>query len=169
MSDEQHYLVVLSDAASLAWVLSQQRMAFPLARRRMVEQIEVGDWLYLYTARDCFGNPGRDRSRIMAVARTVGPVVELDEPITVARRQFHFRCDLELRKVAPPRQGVEVAPLIDKLETFSNKRHWSARLRQPPVRLEGDDPKIISERLRMIVEPLERHLAVYKSLGSPHT
>jgi hypothetical protein len=57
------YLLVIGDAAALAWVLAEQRMAFPASRRSQAMALEVGDELLIYTTRGCFHNPvGRQKS-----------------------------------------------------------------------------------------------------------
>lgn len=57
------YLVVIGDREALGWVLTEQRMAFPDARRPEVRTLAQRDQLLLYTTMGCFKNPGRDRGR----------------------------------------------------------------------------------------------------------
>jgi hypothetical protein len=72
------YPLILGHRARLAWVLGHSRMASPDgftdARARKGERPDVGDRLFLYTSRGCFGNPTRDRGRVIGEAGVAGPL-----------------------------------------------------------------------------------------------
>ena len=65
------YLLVIGDAVALAWVLAEQRMAFPALRKSEAAALEVGDELLIHTTRGCFNNPTRDRSRVIGLALAI--------------------------------------------------------------------------------------------------
>ncbi|OXM57589.1 hypothetical protein CFP71_07155 [Amycolatopsis thailandensis] len=155
------YLVVISDAAALAWVLGERRMAFPEARRRQVDALSKGDEVFIYTARGCFNNPTRDRGRIIGYAKATTSALDLDEPVTIGHRTFTLGCGLRVLGVAPLRTGVELAPLVHRLDAFPDPASWSARLRQPPLSLSEADVASIREQLDLLIEPLSNHLADY--------
>jgi hypothetical protein len=75
------YLLVIGEAAALAWVLAEQRMAFPAFRRSEVMKLAIGDELFIYTTRECFHNPTRDVSRVIGLANVTSEVRDLDEPV----------------------------------------------------------------------------------------
>ena len=80
----RHYLLVIGDRAALAWVLAEQRMAFPALRRSQAMALEIGDELLVYTTRGCFRNPGRDRGRVMGLAKVTTHVVTWPSPLSSA-------------------------------------------------------------------------------------
>lgn len=144
------HLLVIGDCDALAWVLGEQRMAFPAYRRREVSALQPGDALLLYTTRGCFHNPTRDRGRIIGLAGALDTPTSLSEPVEVAGREFTLGCAIELGTLAPLGRGVELAPLVPELETFTNKHGWATRLRRPLVRVTTSDAK----RLRSLLRPL---------------
>ncbi|GAB1512486.1 hypothetical protein JCM33774_45280 [Actinophytocola sp. KF-1] len=161
----KYFLAVISDAHSLAWVLDNKRMAFPEKRRRQLEGIREGDGLFIYTARGCFGNPDRDRSRVIGMA-TIENAPTLSDPITLGFRSFSYTCRLSIDRVAPLRTGVGFSELVEQLESFPDKIHWSARLRTPPVELTARDSQVILDLLGPIMEPISAHLSSYIAAGA---
>ena len=80
-----YWLCTIGDRDALWWVLSEQRMAFPMKRRRRtLDELEAGDALYLYTTRGAFGNPTRDRGRVIGRATADQAVRPLDAPFSSA-------------------------------------------------------------------------------------
>src|SRR5262245_47745569 len=128
------YLLVIGDAAPLAWVLAEQRMAFPARRRSEVAALEIGDELLIYTTRGCFHSPSRDRGRVMGLAVVRSDVQKLTEPIVFGERSYTSVCTLDIQGVAPLRDGLELRPLVPQLHAFPDARTWSVRLRRPLVR-----------------------------------
>lgn len=98
MSQETHtepaatYLLILSEREAVAWVLEKERMAFPARRRAEVDR------LILLTTRGCWHNPTRDRTRLIGTAEVTSPVRALDEPVTIAGRDFTRGCDLKVER-----------------------------------------------------------------------
>ena len=158
MSQETHtepaatYLLILSEREAVAWVLEKERMAFPARRRAEVDR------LILLTTRGCWHNPTRDRTRLIGTAEVTSPVRALDEPVTIAGRDFTRGCDLKVGRVTPYRTGVEVAPLVPELEVFPDTRPgaWAVRIRRPLVQLGRADTDLLTRRLDTVVgDPAE--------------
>ena len=106
------HLLVIGDSVALAWVLGEQRMAFPPLRRAQATALEIGDELLIYTTRGCFGNPTRDLGRVMALATVKTNVKDLAEPVVFGERRFTSGCGLKIQGLAPLRTGVELQPLV---------------------------------------------------------
>jgi hypothetical protein len=104
--------MVIGERDGLAWVLRNQRMAFPKARLRDAEALKAGDRLLMYTTRGCFGNPTRDRGRVMGEASVKSLATLFKPPIKIAGRSFGSSIQLDIRSLAPARSGVELAPLV---------------------------------------------------------
>jgi hypothetical protein len=151
--DVESYLLILGERKAVAWVLSTRRMAFPKTPRAEVAQLKPGDELFIYTTRGAFGNPTRDRGRIIARASAASPVTELDEPVEIAGRTFPRGCSLHVESLTPFRTGVELRPLVEHLDAFPNPQAWSIYLRRPLLHL----PKQDADILRNALTPLARN------------
>jgi hypothetical protein len=157
----RYYLLVIGEAVALAWVLAEQRMAFPALRRSQAMALETGDELLIYTTRGCFHNPGRDAGRVMGLARVTTHVRDLAEPVVFGERRYTSGCTLAIQSVAALRQGVELSPLVTKLHVFPDARTWSSRLRRPLVPLDEHDAFLLKGHLMELLEPLDSHLDSY--------
>jgi len=62
------YLLVIGEDTALAWVLAEQRMAFPALRRAQAARLEIGDELLVYTTRGKIGIQVRGRWPMRATA-----------------------------------------------------------------------------------------------------
>ncbi|NNU27317.1 hypothetical protein [Isoptericola sediminis] len=148
------YLLVVGDRVALGWILTEHRTAFPSRGRSEVAALEPGDELFVYTTRGCFKNPTRDRGRIVGTARVAGPVERLEEPVTFGDRTFPFGCPLDVGPLAPFGDGIELAPLVDRLAAFDGAGSaWSIRLRRPLVRLSDDDAVQLRSKIARRVGP----------------
>jgi len=114
------YLVVLGEREAIAWVLREQRMAFPATRRAEVTRLAPGDRLFLYATRGAWHNPTRDRGRIIGTATVDCPVRALEAPLEIAGMTFHSGCRLRIEGVIPYPGGVELQPLVSRLALFRN-------------------------------------------------
>jgi len=161
----QNYLLVIGDAAALAWVLSEERMAFSSLRRSQAMSLEIGDELLIYTTRGCFHNPGRDASRVMGLASVTTQVRDLAEPVVFGERRFTSGCALAIKGVAALRQGVELRSLVTELHVFPDLKTWSAQLRRPLVPLDEHDASVLKRHLTVLLEPLEDHLSSYLQIA----
>lgn len=144
------YLLVIGEREALAWILRESRMAFPATTRREVDRLEVGDTLFLLTTRGCFHNPGRDRTRVIGRATVTSEVAPLDTVPHIAGRDFPRGCDMEIHTLTPYLEGVELAPLVPRLEAFAGSAAWGMRLRRPLVSLGTSDDVEIDKELRCV-------------------
>jgi hypothetical protein len=159
------YLLVIGAAAPLAWVLTEQRMAFPALRRSQASAHDVGDELLVYTTRGCFGNPTRDQGRMMALATVKSTVTDLPEPVVFGDRRFTSGCALDIRGMTPLRTGVELRPLVPDLHAFPDAESWSVRLRRPLVPLDEHDATLLKSHLAPLLEPPGRHMSAYQQIA----
>jgi hypothetical protein len=137
-------------------------MAFSPNRVRAARRLRVGDQLLFYSTRGAFNNPRFDRGRVFGVANVAGDVEDFPERIRIARRWFTAGCDLKLVGLTPMRTGLELAPLISRLEVFpSAGTKWAAKLRQPLVELPETDAALISQELQPLLRTPERVLGQY--------
>ena len=163
------YLLVIGDAAPLAWVLTEQRMAFPALRRSQAAALEISDELFIYATRGCFHNPTRDRGRVMGLALVSSVVRDLAEPVVFDERRYTSGCTLDIQGIAPLRDGVELRPLIPQLHAFPDARTWNTRLRRPLVRLDEHDAALLKRQLNLLLEPLNNQLDAYIKAARGHT
>lgn len=156
------YLLILGDREAIAWVLREQRMAFPATPRAEVAALAAGDRLYLYSTRGAWHNPTRDRGRVIGTAQVESPVRALDEPLEIAGRTFHSECALSVRSLAPYPHGVELQPLVEKLAAFPKPDAWSIYLRRALLRLPPADARLLDRELRPLATSWAAALATYQ-------
>lgn len=162
VSDETSaYLMVIGDRDALSWVLSTQQTAFPVTRRDQVSHLEAGHELLVYTTRGCFGNPTRDKGRIIARAAVTGPTVHDEEPVRFGEREFPLRCPLRITDLAPFGEGVVLADHVETLHAFPNPKTWSVLLRRPPVPLDAHDHRYLTAQLDPVTKPITETLKGY--------
>lgn len=161
------YLLVLGEREAIAWVLREQRMAFPSTPRPEVTRLAPGDELLIYTTRGAFHNPARDRGRIAGRTVVTTPVTALDTPVEIAGRTFPRGCDLRIDSLAPWNQGPELAPLVPHLDAFPKPESWSAYLRRPLVPLTPADARLLNTHLTRAAAPYPTHLADYLTRSHP--
>jgi len=157
----ESYLLILGEQRAIAWVLGEQRMAFPRTARAEETRLAVGDELFVYATRGAFGNPTRDRGRVIGRATVASTVVELDEPVEIAGRRFPRGCDITVESLTPFRTGVELKPLVERLKAFPNPRAWSIYLRRALLHLPASDADLLRELLRPLAGPRRDHLQPY--------
>ncbi len=121
----RYYLLILGEREAISWVLREQRMAFPSTPRAEVAALEVDDRLLLYATRGAWGNPTRDRGRIMGTA-------------TVC-----------IDGLVPYPGGVELQPLVADLAAFPKPESWSIYLRRALLGLPAPDAKLLLRRLSL--------------------
>jgi hypothetical protein len=163
----RHYLLVIGDRAALAWVLAEQRMAFPALRRSRAMALEIGDELLVYTTRGCFHNPGRDQGRVMGLAKVTTHVRDLAEPVVFSERRYTLGCALDIQGVAALHEGIELRPLITELHVFPDARTWSAQLRRSLVPLDEHDASLLKRHLNILLAPPDSHLTAYLQAVNP--
>jgi len=160
------YLLVIADREALAWILTEQRMAFPPARVKVAYQLERGDELLLYTTRGCFRNPTRDRGRLIGAGMVTSLVTRLRSPLSLAGRTFDTSCSISVERLAPLYGGVELAPLASSLHVFGEASSWGMRLRRPLVPLDSHDRDYLFARILQVAGPPDAVLHQYAKLAS---
>jgi hypothetical protein len=156
------YLLILGDRDGLLWVLQNRRMAFTESRAAEVADLRAGDRLFLYTSRGCYHNPTRDRGRVIGEAEAKEAPTRLAKPISIGGRVFSYACDIELRSLAPFREGVVLADLVRRLEVFPDQRSWSARMRRPLLALSARDARLIAKEVAPIARPVGEAIDGYR-------
>lgn len=141
------FILVLGERNALAWVVREQRMAFAPHRFAAGQRLQAGDHLFLYATRGAFHNPTRDRGRIFGEAEVSIPATVLQTPLELGGRVFTSSCNLQIRSLAPMRQGVELAPLVPQLSVFPDLRSWPVRLRRPLVPISSRDAAVLRAAL----------------------
>ncbi|MFC5747974.1 hypothetical protein [Actinomadura rugatobispora] len=159
----ESYLLILGDREAIAWVLGEQRMAFPRTARAEIERLTVGDELLIYATRGAFGNPTRDRGRVIGRAVVRSEVAALEQPVKFGEREFPRGCDLEVEALAPWGSGVELRPLVERLEAFPDTKSWSVRLRRPLLHLPQGDAELIGDALGPLAGALADNLGGYRA------
>ena len=155
------YILPIADREPLAWILAEQRTAFPPWRAREAGALEPGDRLLLYTTRGCFHNPTRDRGRIIGLATVTDRSSPLRRPVRFGEREYPVGVLFRIERLAPRRQGVEIAPLVSRLASFPNPRAWSGRMRRALVPLAPEDAKFLVHELEQVAPPYPEALVGY--------
>jgi hypothetical protein len=143
-------ILVIGDRKALAWILTEERTAFPANRARAAGRLTEGDRLLIYTTRGCFKNPTRDRGRVIGEATVLSPVLPLEEPVTFGDRAFPVGCDLRIDSLAPLNLGVDLSTLVELMTVFSVKASWAVYLRRPVLQLNDADAKIVRGKLKKV-------------------
>ncbi|MGN9911106.1 hypothetical protein ACTMTJ_26475 [Phytohabitans sp. LJ34] len=160
------YLLILGDRDAIAWVLREQRMAFPATPRAEVAALAVDDRLLLYATRGAWGNPTRDRGRVIGSATVRSTVRALDEPLEIAGRSFHSGCDLRIDGLVPYPGGVALQPLVGRLAAFPKPEAWSVYLRRALLQLPQPDVDLINEQLAPLLQRRREALATYPRVAA---
>ncbi|GHJ54475.1 hypothetical protein Nm8I071_37820 [Nonomuraea sp. TT08I-71] len=118
-------------------------MAFPANPRAEVAALSEGDRLFLYATRSAWLNPTRDRGRIIGIARAASAVRRFDEAVEIAERSFVSGCDLEIDGLMPYPGGLELQPLVARLDAFPKPEAWSIYLCRALLRLSDADADLL--------------------------
>lgn len=79
----------------------------------------------------------------------VSPVVQLERPVRFGGREFHIGCDIRVASLAPFGQGIELSPVVGRLQTFEGAgKGWAMRLRRPLVQITDADAAFIRAELQ---------------------
>ncbi|WP_182885197.1 hypothetical protein [Microbispora sp. H10885] len=167
MRENASYLLILGDRQAIAWVLHEQRMAFPPTSRSEIAQVRPGDELLIYTTRGAYRNPTRDRGRIIGHAVVTSDVRRLDKPVHIGGRDYPTGCELNIDRLAPWGRGVELQPLVARLDAFPNPAAWSIKLRRALLRLPEKDAVLILDLLAPLAGTPEANLPGYLAHDRP--
>jgi len=161
VSNVNSYLLVLGEREAIGWVLHEQRMAFPATRRPELDRLAIGDQLFVYATRGAWRNPSRDRGRIIAIAAVASLVHRFDLPIEVAGREFHSGCRIRIDRIVPYPGGVELQPLVGRMNAFPKPESWSVYLRRTLLPLPGEDAAVVSGAVEPLLRPRRDALRTY--------
>lgn len=148
---------MIGDREPLAWILTDERMAFSRSRSQLAE----GDRLFLYATRSCFRNPTRGRGRVIGEARVVGSVRLLRRPAVFADNVFPFGCGLQITGLAARDAGPELRTLVGRLHRLPDPQTWLAQLRKVLVLLDAHDATIVHSELAPLMKALPINRAGY--------
>jgi hypothetical protein len=151
------FLLMIADREPLAWILTDERMAFS----RSPSQLAEGDRLFLYATRSCFHRPSRDRGRVIGEAKVAGSVKLLPEPVVFGDKAYPFGCDLQITGLAARDKGPELRGMVSKLHVFPDPQTWSVRLRRVLVPLDAHDAAIVHSELAPLMKALLINRAGY--------
>jgi hypothetical protein len=151
------FLLVIGDRKPLAWILTDERMAFS----RSSSQLAEGDRLFLYVTRGCFHNPTRDRGRVIGEAKVAGPVRLLPVPVVFGDKEFPFGCELQITGLAARDAGPQLRDMVNRLHRFPDPQTWSAQLRRVLVPLDTHDATIVHSELAPLMKALPINRAGY--------
>lgn len=149
----RHWLIVLAEAEGLRWVAENRRMAFSESLGRRARRMRPGDRLVLYVSRGAFHNPTRDRSKLAGLDTVASPVARLRRPLDLAGRRFVWACDLTFEALLPPRQGVPVEPLLDRLSFVKRREAWGQYFRAGLLELSDTDFRLMATEITLHAPP----------------
>ncbi|MFE3761244.1 hypothetical protein ACFXPI_05700 [Streptomyces sp. NPDC059104] len=156
------HLIIIGGHEPLAWVLDNQRMAFSAGSRSQGAAAPAkGDEILLYTTRDCFRRPTRNRGRIMGLATVTSETAPLADKVVFGGRRFTTGCTLRVHGLAPRGEGVVLADLVTQLEVFPDPRHWSLRMRRASLQLPDTDADFLRRELQPTLRPYRSVLGEY--------
>lgn len=162
MAHKNPHLAIIGDRAALAWVLREQRIAFPEPRyRNAFPHLDENDQLYLYTTRNCYKNPGRDRGLVISRARVVSEMTRTEEPRVVGDRELPLEASLDVEALAPARDGIDLAATVPQLTSFPKPDAWAIYLRRSLFRLTEHDATLFDQQLKNHVGQREHNLEGY--------
>lgn len=146
VAEDRAWIVVLSEAEGLRWVVKYSRMAFSAGSAARAARVRSGNRIILYVGRGAFHNPTRDEAQLGALGVVTSPVRPFRKPIEIAGRQFVCGCDPELQIVLE-RAGILVRPLMDELSFVRRKGAWGQYFRSGLV-VPARDFEVMSKALR---------------------
>lgn len=170
---QKDYLLILGDREGLAWVVANERMAFPRHRAREVSRLAPGDRLWLYTSRGCFHSPNHDRGRIMGRALVSTPVRALETELVLGEKSYSLGCDIEIHALAPFRTGLEIGDIVERLGLLAPQARraakpfyaWSWILRRPLVAITPEAGRYLEAELTPRLVPVSSVRSEYVNAG----
>jgi hypothetical protein len=85
----------------------------------------------------------------------------LDRPIRFGKHEYSVEINLHIASLASRRSGVELAPLLARLESFPNRGAWSAYLRRALVPLTPRDAAVIEKALARVARSYDDSAPTY--------
>lgn len=161
------HLAVFSDYRALAWVLSNNCMAFGRRTTGSTALLEPDSTLLLHATTRCFrGSEGPVVTGIIGKATVTSPVKQMSEPVEIGSLSLHWSCGIRLDQLVPPRAAVPLGPLAESLDAFRGMRGWRFKLMSAPVALDAHDYDILDCRLREVAQKPSAVKDQYTSLAT---
>lgn len=157
------FLLIIGEREPLAWILTEELMAFPPHRSKDAGQVSKGDRLFLYTTRGCFHSPGRDRGRIIGEATVTTKVSTLKKAVEFGEHSYSLGCSLDITGLAPRGEGPEMIEIVPELHLFPNSdpKSWGVRLRRVLAPLDKHDAGVLHKKLSKVMRPLSESRVGY--------
>lgn len=76
-------------------------------------------------------------------------------------RDFPVGLGLRIERLAPQREGLELAPLVRRLRTFPDPNSWSARMRRALVLLDDRDVPLLEREVSKVTGAYSRAVESY--------
>jgi hypothetical protein len=153
------YLLILSQARGLSFVLTEQRMAFPEGSRR--PDLKTGDVFFLYITRSALHSTHPARSRIVGRAVVKSSLRTLDKVFAISGRRFAYDCDLRITGLAPLGEGLPLKDFVPQMEVFPLEHAWSAKLRRSILLLPEHDTQLIEHELAPLLKSPKATMGAY--------
>ena len=166
MNEPQSHLLILGNPVGLAWVLTNQKMAFSERRVKQAQHLVVGDRVFVYASSRAFRNPKVKRGSVIADA-VIRTAISQVKPINIRGLSYPYVVEMALQRLAPPGTGVELSQHIDRLDLFPDRRTWTSRIRRTIAPLSESDASFLAGKLGAVAKR-DRHEALrgYEALAS---
>jgi hypothetical protein len=86
----------------------------------------------------------------------------LKRPLTFGGREYPIEIGLRIPLLAARGAGVELAPLVNLLESFPNGKGWHTHLRRALVPLTHRDANVIATLLDRIAQAYDESASSYR-------
>lgn len=159
------YMAVVGDRKPLAWVLEQEKIAFPEQRyRHTFPHLKADDVVYLYATRGAFRNPSRDRGRVIARTVLTAELSRLENPVRFDR-PMPYQAPIIVEALAPLGQGLDLSSVIDIMTTFPIPERWAVYLRRSVLPITDGDARLFDQALKPYEGKLHDHLGEYQRMA----
>lgn len=82
----------------------------------------------------------------------------------IAGREFLSACKLAIDQLVPYPKGLELKPLVGKMDAFPNPNAWAVYLRRPLVPLSDADVALLARGLDRLLTPRNTAVGTYPGL-----
>lgn len=142
------WLVVLSQAEGIRWVLRNEKMAFSEGLCKRAGRIAPGDTLFFYASRLAFANQRHGEPQLIALGIAKDAVKKTRRPVRIAGRAFQCVCPFALKVELPELQGVPFIPLVRDLRFIRRKQTWHGYLLQGLIHLPEEDARLLTRAIQ---------------------
>lgn len=152
------HLVVLGNAVTARWVLTNQRMAFTEVGRQSAARLSRGDTLLFYASSKCWPTLGGVRPAsgvLIGNAVVLTDVARLRAPAHIGGRRFDYGCEVFFEVLTPLGSGVAIGPIKESLKLTAGRPNYGQVLQRTPVLLAPEDAQLLTTQLKLIAKPFE--------------